>query len=330
MKKFLKFIILTLFFVNLNLSVQAKQLGAKSSGFISSNLEGKAFKLIKGYEIENPEDKILLIWNHGGNETKEKFCNQSEDLTFISMLSGAKIGEKEIIVWMNCLITNTRHLDATGGREAGKKFKASAKKCIKKGFGHTLECPYWKEYLRNLSTDVRMKVTEEVVRKFNSNGVPFKQIFLAGHSCGAWNAIRYAAFKEELFGGTIAFNPNCWPKEENNPVRQYLVNELKTAKYANSLVFASPDDLTHDWKATSTDLKWIAEIPGVNWFEYEKGPKVNGKPCKQRWDGKKLKNGHWIVFSECSWPHQELVLKFIRNSLINDKVISSESKIFRN
>jgi len=28
---------------------------------------------------------------------------------------------------MNCLITNTRHLDATGGREAGKKFKGILK-----------------------------------------------------------------------------------------------------------------------------------------------------------------------------------------------------------
>ena len=149
------------------------------------------------------------------------------------------------------------------------------------------------------------------------------QIFLSGHSCGAWNAIRYAAFKKELFGGTIAFNPNCWPKEENNPVRQYLVGELKTAKYANSLVFASPDDLTHDWKATSTDLAWIADIPGVKWFEYEKGVKVNGKKCKQWWDNKTLKNGHMIVFSKCSWPHQQSVLEFINESLVNDQIAKS-------
>ena len=133
MKKFIGIVVLCLLFFNVSFSVQAKKLSSKSSGFISSNLEGKAFKLTKGYNIENPEDKILLIWNHGGNETKEKFCNQSEDLTFISMLSGAKIGDKEVVVWMNCLITNTRHLDATGGREAGWKFKGSAKKCIKKG-----------------------------------------------------------------------------------------------------------------------------------------------------------------------------------------------------
>ncbi len=329
MNKFIKIFFLILLIFNLGLSAQAKQLNSKSSGFISTNLKGKDFKLIKGYNIKNPKNKILLIWNHGGNETKEKFCNQSEDLTFISMLSGAKIGDKEIIVWMNCLITNTRHLDATGGREAGKKFKGSAKKCIKKGFGHTLECPYWKEYLRNLSTDVRMEVTQKVVKKFNTIGVPFKQIFLAGHSCGAWNAIRYAAFMKDLFGGTIAFNPNCWPKEENNPVRAYLVNELKTAKHANSLVFASPDDLAHDWKATSTDLEWISQIPGLKWFEYEKGNKVNGKQCKQRWDGQKLKNGHWIVFSECSWPHQQLVLEFIRDSLIRENIVSADSKIYR-
>ena len=129
------------------------------------------------YNHKVVEKKWQDIWSQNKifqtstDETKEKFCNQSEDLTFISMLSGAKIGDKEVVVWMNCLITNTRHLDATGGREAGRKFKASAKKCIKKGFGHTLKCPYWQEYLRNLSTDVRMSVTEEVVKKFNSNGV---------------------------------------------------------------------------------------------------------------------------------------------------------------
>ena len=100
------------------------------------------------------------------------------------------------------------------------------------------------------------------------------------------------------------------------------MNELKTAKHANSLVFASPDDLAHDWKATSTDLEWISQIPGLKWFEYEKGNKVNGKQCKQRWDGQKLKNGHWIVFSECSWPHQQLVLEFIRDSLIREKIES--------
>ena len=94
--------------------------------------------MTKGYNIESPENKILLIWNHGGNETKEKFCNQSEDLTFISMLSGAKIGDKEVVVWMNCLITNTRHLDATGGREAGRKFKKLQLKNVLKRVSDTL------------------------------------------------------------------------------------------------------------------------------------------------------------------------------------------------
>ena len=103
---------------------------------------------------------------------------------------------------------------------------------------------------------------------------------------------------------------------------------MKSAEHANSLVFASPDDLTHDWKATSTDLKWIADIPGVKWFEYEEGVKVNGKQCKWN-DGTKVKNGHLIVFAKCSWPHQQLVLEFIRESLVNDKIITIDSKISR-
>ena len=130
MKKILGIIFLGLLLLNISSVAYSKQLSSKSSGFISSNLKGKGFKLIKGYKIDNPENKILLIWNHGGNETKEKVCNYSENLTFISMLSGAKIGDKEIVVWMNCLITNTRHLGATGGREGWFKFKGSAKKLL--------------------------------------------------------------------------------------------------------------------------------------------------------------------------------------------------------
>ncbi len=78
MKKYLKIIVLSLLFFNISLSVQAQKLGSKSSGFISSNLEGKAFKLTKGYNIENPENKILLIWNHGGNEQKRNFATKAK------------------------------------------------------------------------------------------------------------------------------------------------------------------------------------------------------------------------------------------------------------
>ena len=47
MKKILGIVVLGLLFFNISLSVQAKQLGSKSSGFISSDLKGKAFKLTK-------------------------------------------------------------------------------------------------------------------------------------------------------------------------------------------------------------------------------------------------------------------------------------------
>ena len=73
----------------------------------------------------------------------------------------------------------------------------------------------------------------------------------------------------------------------------------------------------------------MADIPGGKWLEYEKGVKGKGKQCKQSWDGKKLKNGNWIIFSECSWPHQKLVLECMRESLVNDKILTVESKKHR-
>ena len=45
---------------------------------------------------------------------------------------------------------------------------------------------------------------------------------------------------------------------------------------------------------------------------------------------KTVKNGHLIVFDKCSWPHQQLVLEFIKESLVNDKIITIDSKISKN
>ena len=47
MKKILGIMVLCLLFFNISLSVQANQLGSKSSGFISSNLKGKEFNTAK-------------------------------------------------------------------------------------------------------------------------------------------------------------------------------------------------------------------------------------------------------------------------------------------
>jgi hypothetical protein len=59
MKKLLGILVLGLLFFNISLAVHSKSLGSKSSGFISSNLQGKAFKLTKGYNIDNPENKKI-------------------------------------------------------------------------------------------------------------------------------------------------------------------------------------------------------------------------------------------------------------------------------
>ena len=48
MKKILGIVVLGLLFFNITLAVHSKSLGSKSSGFISSDLKGKAFKLTKG------------------------------------------------------------------------------------------------------------------------------------------------------------------------------------------------------------------------------------------------------------------------------------------
>ena len=70
------------------------------SGFIFN--DGKRVKYIKDYKITDPDNTILVIFNHGLTGKKEKQCNWPSNVRQISKLSGQKINGKEIKVFMNC------------------------------------------------------------------------------------------------------------------------------------------------------------------------------------------------------------------------------------
>lgn len=74
-----------------------------SSGFVY--FDGQKGKFIKGFEIEDPANKIIMIFNFGGWGSKKKdkgFCFQKEEVEgVLGQLSGRKVKGKEIVVWAN-------------------------------------------------------------------------------------------------------------------------------------------------------------------------------------------------------------------------------------
>ena len=102
MKKFLALIILSLI---LGSSVASSNESIKKDGFvIPTNKWKDKIKINENFQVNNPEDKIIIIYNHGsnGNDVGLKDCFWIRELRNWAQLAGDKINGKEIMVYVHC------------------------------------------------------------------------------------------------------------------------------------------------------------------------------------------------------------------------------------
>ena len=96
MKKFLALIILSLI---LGSSVASSNESIKKDGFvIPTNKWKDKIKIDENFEVSNPKDKIIIIYNHGenGRDVKSKDCFWKSELRNWAQLAGDKINGKEL------------------------------------------------------------------------------------------------------------------------------------------------------------------------------------------------------------------------------------------
>ena len=315
MKQFLLIIFALFTFPHLAFSCQ-NGMKVNKSAFVYFDGEKKRAKVIKGIDIEDPANKIILIFNEGGWGKKKKdsswLCLDKDSFTgTLGQLSGRLIKGKEIVLWMN--------------KDLWKAGKTPEVGCAKehKYNGKTLgETPPWWEcilgpptlinkvkgqtHISNFSQFNRLNVMQEIVDTFESKGTPRGQIFLIGQSCGGMEALRMEALYPELFNATIALVPNCWDRSEHSPIRKIQLDEIRNAKKLNTLIFHSEVDGEEDYHSDSRYLKWMADIPGTKWIELPKHNSenrkkfvINGITCKIKqkmrggWDTKhNIELGH--------------------------------------
>ena len=87
MKKFLALIILSLI---LGGSVASSNESIKKDGFlIPTNKWKDKIKIDENFKVNNPEDKIIIIYNHGsdGNDVKLKDCFWIRELRNLAQLA---------------------------------------------------------------------------------------------------------------------------------------------------------------------------------------------------------------------------------------------------
>ena len=164
MKKIITALILSLL---INFPVYANKDSVKD-GFISKHV-----KPVKNdFNIQDPEKKIILIYNHGQNENDSvKGCSWISMLRNHASLIDQEISGKKIMVYNLC-----------AGKLRGDMSTKSDSNPKGKDWWYLKPQP--KIYKGKHILDKRVEANLELIEKFVTLGVPRKQIFITGHSCG--------------------------------------------------------------------------------------------------------------------------------------------------
>ena len=306
MKKLLLLLLITFFSTN---ALADKIL---KNGFLSGE-----WKLDETFKVENPKNKIVLIYNHGSkeNDKPSKNCQWKNNVRNFASLSGKKINDKEILVYNFCT-------DNLGGDDWNIFWKGGIEK-----------------YKGVPKLEKRVEANYELIEKFINLGVPNNQIFITGHSCGGWVTMMFLVKYPDKIAGGISTHHACYGKlsrqykvnkvgveealkkfEKKKPVAGYFrrtqIESISKAKNLPVLIFTHPKD---PFDGLLSD--WVENIPGTERIVISENFKINNKSCKRigensgkRWE-EPIKNGHWVAFGDCFQQYNTKILKFIESKI---------------
>ncbi len=310
MKKLLSIITLFLLF---NTPIYADKL--LKNGFLNSNMN-----YAKEQNINDPINKIILIYNHGQSthDRKSSDCVWKNGIRNFSSLVGEKVKGKEVMVYLLC----TGKLEGDDAKTLWnkKKFKPP--------------------YKGKPKLEKRLDVNLELIDSFVSKGVPNKQIILTGHSCGGWMTMMLMARHPDKVGGGISLMQACYGKLSKNykvkkvgvekalekfrkkdgegpaNMRQNQIDEIKMSKNLPVLVFTHPKD---PFDGLLSD--WVEEIPGIKRIIISEDKTINGKSCSRIGinNGKEwkepVKDYHDMDMTDCFQYYNPTILDFIASRI---------------
>ena len=283
------------------------------SGFLSGE-----WNLNTNFEVKEPKNKILIIYNHGqdDHDKASKNCVWKNNIRNIASLSGKKVKDKEVLVYNFC----TDHL-------AGDDWKRLWK--------NKFDFPY--NGITKL--DKRVNANLDLIKKFVELGVPNNQIFMAGQSCGGWATMMLMSkYPGEVAGG-ISTHHACYgelskkykvkkvgiekalekfKKKRPGPayLREKQIKDISKAKNLPILVFTHPKD-PYDGLLSN----WVEKIPGIKRIVISEKYKINNKNCSriginngERWK-EKVKNGHYMAIANCFQYYNPEIIKFIESKI---------------
>ena len=281
------------------------------SGFIN-----KEVRLIKNFEIKDPKNKIILIYNHGQDENDTvKNCTWVSSLRNHASLIDQEVNGKKIMVYNLC----SNHLRGDMSK--------------KKDWWYLKPRP--KIYEGKHMLDKRVELNLELIEKFVDAGVPRKQVFVTGHSCGGLTTLLFMSRYPDKVGGGISYMQACFGKLSSkykvkkngvekamakfrkkrqgpHDLRQKMNDEIKNNLKVPILAFTHPKD---KYEGLLSD--WLEEIPGMKRIVISENYKINGKSCKRKGDDweEPVKKGHNMDAGLCFQYYNPTILDYIASRL---------------
>ena len=283
----------------------------KESGFIN-----KRVKLIKTFEIKDPKNKIILIYNHGQDENDTvKQCTWVSMLRNHASLIDQEVNGKQIMVYNLCS-------DHLRGDMSNKKDWWYLK-------------PQPKIYEGKHILDKRVELNIKLVEKFVDAGIPRKQIFVTGHSCGGLTTLLFMSRYPDKVGGGISYMQACFGKLSKNykvkkkgiekamakfrkknqgphDLRQKMNDEIKNNLRVPILAFTHPKDA---YEGLLSD--WLEEIPDVKRIVVSENYKIDGKKCIRKGDdwSEPVRKGHDMDVGLCFQYYNPTILEYIASRI---------------
>ena len=278
----------------------------KKSGFVD-----KEVKVNKNLQVTDPGNKIIIIHNHGQDniDWSSSSCFRKNEVNNMASFVDEKVNDKTIMVYALC--TNK-----TKGDEAPNNWWRSD----------------WKgPYKGKMKLDKRVDANLDLIKKLVDMGVPSKQIFVTGHSCGGWMTLMLTSKHIDKIGGGIALNFACYGKLSSKykaaevgadevlrkfakklpgvaKQREIQINEIQQSKNLPILAFTHPQD---PYDGLLSD--WVEKIPGVKRIIISEGFEIDGMKCKK--GKKKVKNAHMIDQADCFQYYNPVIKEYIASRI---------------
>ena len=190
-----------------------------------------------------------------------------------------------------------------------------------------------KPYVGRSKLDKRVDQNLELVEKLVSLGVPRKQIFITGHSCGGLTTLLFFSRYPDKAGGGIAYMQACFDRlskkykvtkigkeaalakfKEKKPaqynLRAQYNNEILSNLKIPLLASTHPKD---PFEGLTSD--WLDQIGGMNRIVISDDYKIDGKKCfklgKKKSDKFKVKDGHSMDQATCFQYYNPVILEYI-------------------